>query len=160
MPNLAIKQKSGFIPFTRNYTDDYLNFVEILNTLGSTQEYDESLFHIITAIYGSGPAWYFELSAKIVNSAVNLGMDESDAKILVSNLLSSLPHLTGEKDFDEIVASVVGDLDKSPEVSCVYHSEDAENQFMKDPTKAVLGDGVVQSMRERVDAQSDMKAFR
>ena len=54
----------------------------------------------------------------------------------------------------------VGDLDKSPEVSCVYHSEDAENQFMKDPTKAVLGDGVVQSMRERVDAQSDMKAFR
>ena len=106
MPNLAIKQKSGFIPFTRNYTDDYLNFVEILNTLGSTQEYDESLFHIITAIYGSGPAWYFELSAKIVNSAVNLGMDESDAKILVSNLLSSLPHLTGEKDFDEIVENI------------------------------------------------------
>ena len=106
MPNLAIKQKSGFIPFTRNYTDDYLNFVEILNTLGSTQEYDESFFHIITAIYGSGPAWYFELSAKIVNSAVNLGMDGSDAKILVSNLLSSLPHLTGEKVFDEIVENI------------------------------------------------------
>ena len=35
----------------------------------------------------------------------------------------------------------VGDLDKSPEVSCVYHSEEAENQFMKDPRKAVLGDG-------------------
>ena len=57
-------------------------------------------------IYGSGPAWYFELSAKIVNSAVNLGMDESDAKILVSNLLSSLPHLTGEKDFNEIVENI------------------------------------------------------
>ena len=25
----------------------------------------------------------------------------------------------------------VGDLDKSPEVSCVYHSEEAENQFMR-----------------------------
>jgi hypothetical protein len=24
----------------------------------------------------------------------------------------------------------------------VYHSEEAENQFMKDPSKAVLGDGV------------------
>ena len=33
-------------------------------------------------------------------------MDESDAKILVSNLLSSLPHLTGEKDFDEIVENI------------------------------------------------------
>ena len=29
----------------------------------------------------------------------------------------------------------VGDLDKSPEVSCVYHSEEAENQYMKDPRR-------------------------
>jgi hypothetical protein len=35
----------------------------------------------------------------------------------------------------------VGDLDKSPEVSCVYHSEEAENQFMKDPKGSVMGDG-------------------
>jgi hypothetical protein len=25
----------------------------------------------------------------------------------------------------------VGDLDKSPEVSCVYHSEAAENQYVR-----------------------------
>ena len=36
----------------------------------------------------------------------------------------------------------VGDLEKSPEVSCLYHSETAENQFLKDPKRAVLGDGV------------------
>ena len=54
----------------------------------------------------------------------------------------------------------VGSLDKSPEVSCVYHSEDAENQFMRDPSKAVLGDGMVNAIRERVDAQSDTKRFR
>ena len=35
----------------------------------------------------------------------------------------------------------VGDLDKSPEVSCVYHSEEAENQYMKDPRRAVGGNG-------------------
>eukprot|EP00238_Polyblepharides_amylifera_P008272 CAMPEP_0196588122 /NCGR_PEP_ID=MMETSP1081-20130531/59640_1 /TAXON_ID=36882 /ORGANISM="Pyramimonas amylifera, Strain CCMP720" /LENGTH=272 /DNA_ID=CAMNT_0041910533 /DNA_START=181 /DNA_END=999 /DNA_ORIENTATION=- len=35
----------------------------------------------------------------------------------------------------------VGDLEKAPEVSCVYHSEDAENQFMQDPRTAALGDG-------------------
>lgn len=35
----------------------------------------------------------------------------------------------------------VGDLDNSPEVSCVYHSEDAENQFLSNPDKAILGDG-------------------
>jgi len=37
----------------------------------------------------------------------------------------------------------VGDLDKEPEVSCVYHSEDAENLFMQNPQKATLGDGNV-----------------
>lgn len=35
----------------------------------------------------------------------------------------------------------VGDLNNQPEVSCVYHSEDAENQFIVDPKKAVMGDG-------------------
>lgn len=35
----------------------------------------------------------------------------------------------------------VGDLGRQPEVSCVYHSEDAENQFILDPKKAVMGDG-------------------
>lgn len=35
----------------------------------------------------------------------------------------------------------VGDLQKSPEVSCVYHSEAAENQYLIDPKKAVMGDG-------------------
>ena len=36
----------------------------------------------------------------------------------------------------------VGDLEKSPEVSCVYHSEDAENQFVRNPKRAAMGDGV------------------
>ena len=36
----------------------------------------------------------------------------------------------------------VGALDEKPEVSCVYHSEEAENQFMVDPKRSNLGDGV------------------
>lgn len=35
----------------------------------------------------------------------------------------------------------VGDLRQAPEISCVYHSETAENQFLVDPAKATLGDG-------------------
>ena len=35
----------------------------------------------------------------------------------------------------------VGDLKDSPEISCVYHSEEAENQFLVDPRRAVMGDG-------------------
>lgn len=36
----------------------------------------------------------------------------------------------------------VGDLNNNPEISCVYHSEDAENQFIVDPRRAVMGDGI------------------
>ena len=50
----------------------------------------------------------------------------------------------------------VGDLDKSPEVSCVYHSEEAENQYMKDPKRAVLGDG----NQPRPGQDYSNKAFR
>ena len=35
----------------------------------------------------------------------------------------------------------VGDLEKSPEVSCVYHSEAAENQYLVNPLKSRMGDG-------------------
>ena len=35
----------------------------------------------------------------------------------------------------------VGSLEEKPEVSCVYHSEEAENQFMLDPRRSNLGDG-------------------
>ena len=37
----------------------------------------------------------------------------------------------------------VGDLEGSPEVSCVYHSESAENQYLTDPKMSALGDGVM-----------------
>lgn len=32
----------------------------------------------------------------------------------------------------------VGDLQSDPKVSCVYHSEQAENQFMQDPNYAAF----------------------
>lgn len=36
----------------------------------------------------------------------------------------------------------VGDLKNDPEVSCVYHSEEAENQYLLNPEKALqLGEG-------------------
>jgi hypothetical protein len=33
----------------------------------------------------------------------------------------------------------VGDLSDSPDVSCVYHSEEAENQYLLNPSKAIGG---------------------
>ena len=106
MPNLAIKNNSGFIPYTKNYDEDYLHFIEKLNQLGQTNEYPEDLFDIITAIFGSGPAWYFELSSKITDAATKLGMETDDAKFIIEQLILSLPSFLGEHKFGEIVNNI------------------------------------------------------
>lgn len=106
MPNLAIKNNSGFIPYAKNYDEDYLYFIEKLNHLGQTNEYPEDLFDIITAIFGSGPAWYFELSSKITDAASKLGMETDDAKFIVEQLILSLPSFIGEQEFNEIVNNI------------------------------------------------------
>ena len=106
MPNLAIKNNSGFIPYAKNYDEDYLYFIEKLSHLGQTNEYPEDLFDIITAIFGSGPAWYFELSSKITDAASKLGMETDDAKFIVEQLILSLPSFIGEQDFNEIVNNI------------------------------------------------------
>lgn len=38
----------------------------------------------------------------------------------------------------------VGDINQKPEISCVYHSEDAENRFLKDSARATLGSGAME----------------
>ncbi len=50
MPNLLIRKNNGFIPFVKNYDDDYLSFIEItLSSLGLTKEFTEQLFPLVTA---------------------------------------------------------------------------------------------------------------
>ena len=106
MPNLSIKDNNGFIPYTKNYDADYLSFLEVLQGLGSISEYDEELFHIITAIYGSGPAWYLELSSKIVEVATQLGLSRIESNKIITELLKSLPSLVSEEEFSNIVERI------------------------------------------------------
>lgn len=49
----------------------------------------------------------------------------------------------------------VGDLEGSPEVSCVYHSEQAENQYLRDPASSVLGDGKVDRRVRNLGTERD-----
>ena len=106
MPNLSIKNNNGFIPYTKTYQEDYLSFLELLSGLGSITEYEEELFHIITAIYGSGPAWYLELSSRIVESATKLGLSKSESNKIINELLKSLPSLVGGDEFSNIVEKI------------------------------------------------------
>ena len=108
MPNLLIQDKTGFIPFTSNYEGDYLNFIHnILENLGTVKEVDESMFAIITALSGSGPAWFYELSNQLVNSGTELGLSLKDSELIIKELVKALPALVHEDEtFKDLVNKV------------------------------------------------------
>ncbi len=146
MPNLSISNNSGFIPFAKNYEEDYLGFISKLNLLGETHEYSEDLFDIITAIFGSGPAWYFELSSKITDSAVNLGMKKEDAKLIVQKLMLSLPSLVGNNDFDQVVNNI-----KSPNGT----TEAGLNSLANDSFDKVIFNAIESAVNRSIEISKD-----
>jgi|TARA_B100002052_G_scaffold141059_1_gene129263 pyrroline-5-carboxylate reductase len=108
MPNLLIEEKNGFIPFTSNYEGDYLNFIHnILKNLGTVKKVDESMFAIVTALSGSGPAWFYELSNQLVNAGTELGLSLKDSELIIKELVKALPSLIHENEtFKDLVNKV------------------------------------------------------
>ena len=108
MPNLLIRDKTGFIPYASNYQGDYLNFIQnILENLGTVKKVDESMFPIVTALSGSGPAWFYELSNQLVNSGTELGLSLEDSELITKELVKALPALIeDDKSFKDLVNKV------------------------------------------------------
>jgi len=108
MPNLLIRNKNGFIPYASNYQGDYLNFIQnILENLGTVKEVDESMFPIVTALSGSGPAWFYELSNQLVNSGTELGLSFEDSELIIKELVKALPALVDDDEtFNDLVNKV------------------------------------------------------
>ncbi len=56
---------------------------EILSAIGDVIEVDEALVDSVTAISGSGPAYFFYLAESLINAALELGLEKDLAKRLV-----------------------------------------------------------------------------
>ncbi|MDD4879206.1 MAG: pyrroline-5-carboxylate reductase [Candidatus Omnitrophica bacterium] len=57
---------------------------EIFSSVGETVNLNERYFDLVTAVSGSGPAYFFYLKEALIETAVSLGMDRATAKKLVS----------------------------------------------------------------------------
>jgi len=55
----------------------------LLKSIGTTVEVKEQLMNVVTAVSGSGPAYYFLLAEKMIEAAYGLGMKSQIAKRLV-----------------------------------------------------------------------------
>lgn len=57
---------------------------EIFSSIGETVNIRERYFDAVTAVSGSGPAYFFYLKEALIEAALRLGMDKATAKRLVS----------------------------------------------------------------------------
>src|SRR3989339_839444 len=86
MPNLCVRVKKGLIGWmaSKEVTDDEKRFVKkIFESMGEQIEVsEESKIDAITALSGTGPAYFFYLCELLEEKAWDLGFDVEDAKKL------------------------------------------------------------------------------
>lgn len=87
MPNMAASIGEAISSISRGSAagDEHVEIArEIFSTLGDVVEVDEKLADAVTAISGSGPAYFFCLIEALIESAKKLGLDKETARKLVS----------------------------------------------------------------------------
>lgn len=91
MPNLCAKVNQSISCWVKNKNinfEDVKNFKKIFKSIGKEIELkDENLIDQITAISGSGPAYFFYFTELLEKAAIDIGLDKNIAKILAKHTL-------------------------------------------------------------------------
>ena len=90
MPNLPIQHGKGIFAYKMNKNlqqNDIAYLESIFSSFGELLLLEnEELFNVVTAIFGSGPAYIFLLQEILVNIATKNGIKEEQAVMLVNHL--------------------------------------------------------------------------
>lgn len=90
MPNIAahVGESATAISLGKNVDEKNIEMTNrILSSIGTVEVVDEKQMNIVTALSGSGPAYYFLLSEYLAKAACELGLDEKTAKLLSEQTL-------------------------------------------------------------------------
>jgi len=107
-PALVCEGMSG-IAKGKNATDIDVEFVEtLLSRIGKCIVVDESQIDIVTAISGSGPAFYYKVINEIARAGEKLGMeyDKALALSIQTAIGSAKMLLNSDKPAEDLIASV------------------------------------------------------
>ncbi len=112
MPNLPVEISMGMTAFTssKDLSHDQLMLVEnLLSTTGRTLYLkEEQQLNAVTALSGSGPAYFFYFMKALVDAGISLGLDEHVASILAKQTMLGSFHLinNGQKTLEDYITSV------------------------------------------------------
>lgn len=112
MPNLPVAISMGMTAFAASpgLSHEQIMLVEnLLSTTGRTIYLkEEQQLNAVTALSGSGPAYFFYFMKSLIDAGIMMGLDEHVAAILARQTMLGSFHLinNGEKTLDEYIASV------------------------------------------------------
>jgi len=151
MPNLLIRNNNGFIPYSKNYENDYLDFIQsTLNNLGRTKEFSEQYFPVITALSGSGPAWFFMLSNELIKAGIKLGLSNHESEILVNEIIKGLPEfISDDITYSDLISNV-----KSPKGT----TEAGLNSLINDSFDTIILNAIEKATQRSIELSKELKS--
>ncbi|NDI10915.1 MAG: pyrroline-5-carboxylate reductase, partial [Actinobacteria bacterium] len=103
MPNTPILLLEGMSAIAKgeNASDNDLAWVErVLSQSGKTVILEETQLDAVTAVSGSGPAYFFGFVEAMIKAAIRLGLSEQDSKLLVNQTLIGAAKMIEESGKD------------------------------------------------------------
>ena len=85
MPNLAIRVQAGMTAIAKGSraNDDHVNTVQkLFQACGQTALVEEGQMHAVTAVSGSGPAYFFYFVEAIIKAGRQAGLSQHQAEVL------------------------------------------------------------------------------
>jgi pyrroline-5-carboxylate reductase len=140
MPNTPALVKSAATALTANEaaTADQCNDAEsVLRSVGLTLWLtDETLMDAVTALSGSGPAYFFLVMEAMENAAQDLGLDKDSARLLTLQTAFGAAKMALESSYDSAtlrahVTSPGGTTEKAIEVMRDRHLDDIFKDAMR-----------------------------
>ncbi len=140
MPNMAaaIGESISSISAGRNVTPEDMELAkEIFLTIGDVVEVDEKLVDAVTAISGSGPAYFFYMMEALIEAGCGAGLKEGVARSLVlKTALGSAKLLETLKEDPSILRSKVTSKGGTTEAAIKVFESGKLKAIIKDAVKA------------------------
>lgn len=110
---------------------------EIFSAIGDVIEVDEKLVDAVTAISGSGPAYFFYLAEALIEAARELGLSEDAARqLVVKTAFGSAMLLKTLKDSPETLRKKVASKGGTTEAAFRVFEKKVVKSIIKDAAKA------------------------
>lgn len=101
MLNTPISVNSGTIIYSCKIEKNKNNFLPILNLLGNCYQIkNENFFDILTAIVGSGPAFFYYLAEAMLEKAISSGLKKEFANLVIKKTFVGTAKIIDKFDYD------------------------------------------------------------